>query len=914
MKLRGYRKFLNTVASIMIVVMGGAPSFALATEAEVNSKTIGNDAKNLGLEILKQNYESNINVYELYPNSLNETDLGTLSVEELKKLSNSSEELEATGLTGRNGLWEDANSDNPSLMGAAYKVVLDAANRSRPEFTNDPIINSTKNIYDQIDLISSGFGDCKADQIIREFDTIKHIPDYQNCDRSKYKSGQCTARHNYDAIVLSHYAGPYNLNKCGKECIELWIGRVGNNYWSGNCTIYEQFTQVKIDNPKAIKKATLTYVKWDDYIQVMVGKPDNEVKVWNGPNDFFPPEIPGGRCELDTEWESSPNVDVTEYFQNVNPGEVVSFKIRVSVGGKGEGYGKIVIEYDESKAITKDEWQPSSCLENIKGVEDGIATGEYECKLMPTLDENNCTNINGVTVCEDILQPSPAKGISPLCQELTITTDFNLYKGDLDCWVDSQGETQCPGATGYPDASKCEALEQNGKCGFISSECVDGAVGKLSGECYLFTDTYDCGEDIVVPDKEINAQYSCDGAISCMGGDCLDYDALNDTSASFGKAVGLLNTAQFMTQDMECEGVDEDGNVIGDRDVVCRIFGGKAGECKIAVGGVSDCCEKPSGVSLNDYMTMIMTVPKLDGAIMGLSDTNVIKGGYQVIREGVMATWDAVSKPFASYVENISGAVDYITEGINAFLDELKKEIQKKIQSFIYEAIKDSAAEAAVEAGASQAVDQTAEKAAEKAAEQMMGYASAALGAIMMAYTIYVIAVAVIKLIWKCSDEEFNMNAQRVLKNCAYVGSYCKTEVLGACIEKRESYCCYNSPLSRIIQEQLRKQNPQMGLSFGSAKSPQCDGLLISDIENVDWDKIDLSEWLAILEQTGHLNDQTTIDLDKLTGQGSPYNTSGERLNSKERAEERFSDANATEINKQIINSIDLHTGSPLSN
>src|SRR5260363_98333 len=41
------------------------------------------------------------------------------------------------------------------------------------------------------------------------------------------------------------------------------------------------------------------------------------------------------------------------------------------------------------------------------------------------------------------------------------------------------------------------------------------------------------------------------------------------------------------------------------------------------------------------------------------------------------------------------------------------------------------------------------------------------------------------------------------------------TDAIGLCIEKRESYCCFNSPLSRMIQEQVR---PQLGLPFGDAE------------------------------------------------------------------------------------------------
>lgn len=48
--------------------------------------------------------------------------------------------------------------------------------------------------------------------------------------------------------------------------------------------------------------------------------------------------------------------------------------------------------------------------------------------------------------------------------------------------------------------------------------------------------------------------------------------------------------------------------------------------------GVSDCCEKPTNISLADYLNLIMAVPKLDGAVMGLTDGNALKGAYQVLR------------------------------------------------------------------------------------------------------------------------------------------------------------------------------------------------------------------------------------------------------------------------------------------
>ena len=74
-------------------------------------------------------------------------------------------------------------------------------------------------------------------------------------------------------------------------------------------------------------------------------------KVYNGPNQNFPPET-AGACELSTNWIINPNVDVTDKFKNAAEGEIVDFKIRVSVAGNGEGYGRLRIIYDQSMAIT----------------------------------------------------------------------------------------------------------------------------------------------------------------------------------------------------------------------------------------------------------------------------------------------------------------------------------------------------------------------------------------------------------------------------------------------------------------------------------------------------------------------------------------------------------------------------------
>ncbi|EBX6064549.1 conjugal transfer protein TraN, partial [Salmonella enterica subsp. enterica serovar Kentucky] len=167
------------------------------------------------------------------------------------------------------------------------------------------------------------------------------------------------------------------------------------------------------------------------------------------------------------------------------------------------------------------------------------------------------------------------------------------------------------------------------------------------------------------------------------------------------------------------------------------------------------------------------------------------------------------------------------------------------------------------------------------------------LSTVMTVYTVYVVSMVMIQMIWKCEEKEFTMNAKRALNSCTYVGSYCKSKVLGACVEERESYCCFNSPLSRIIQEQVR---PQLGLNFGDARTPQCGGIPLDRIADIDWSKVNLDEWLGILQQNGKLPDPASLNLDALTGAGSDFNIDGTRQDASERIMERLEGINVDKI------------------
>lgn len=832
---------------------------------------------------------NSLSVQDLYPgtNSENSNKLDEYfsdgvapNLSDLQSLHDSEGGMDRAGTDSKDSLWNDAYSETPSISGAAYRVLLDSSNLSRPDFTNDPMLDLTKSTFDNIDLIAEGFGDCSAETVFDEITMPVHKPQYETCERVTDKSGACEITHDYEAAVVKYHSGPFNLSECAGEygCSDLWIGRVGDNYWSGNCKIYEEYTEIKVVNPDAITSATLVRAKWDDYMQIWIGEPGKEEKVWQGPNNNFPPET-AGACELATSWDQNPMLDLTQHFKNAPKDSVMRFKIRVSVTGQGEGFGKIQIKYDPNKAVIRDEWTTDSCIDTALGVADGFAEGEYSCIDDPR-DAEGCTFTNGIKICQQSLKPSPVPGVPNLCKKVTVEADYDFYKGDMECFIDATGEEVCPVNEGG-NLNTCTEYENNPQCGFISSGCVDGAKGP-SGSCYVQDEIWDCGTSVDIGTIEKKTEYQCAGAIRCMGDDCLDPSQSQNQSANFARASALLNAAQFMTQDMECTGQDEEGGATGNENIMCTAFNGEAGECKIAVGGVSDCCEKPSNIGMSEYLTMVMAVPKLDAAITSLDVANPIRGAYQTIRAPVMDSWSTVTKPFASHMDNVSGAVTDLFSPITEFKNQLMDKLNEQMVQVMQDVLGGVAQDAATQAGAAAATDGAANSAAEQTAAQP---ASAMLGTVMAVYTTYVVAIAVIQMVYACEQEEFEMNAKRATDSCVYVGSYCNTKILGSCIEKREAYCCFNSPLSRIIQEQVK---PQFGQNFGSPKNPSCGGIPLEKIGEVNWDEVNLDEWLALLQQHGQFPTVDGVSMDSLTGSGNIYDINGDRLPADQRAVERL--------------------------
>lgn len=90
----------------------------------------------------------------------------------------------------------------------------------------------------------------------------------------------------------------------------------------------------------------------------------------------------------------------------------------------------------------------------------------------------------------------------------------------------------------------------------------------------------------------------------------------------------------------------------------------------------------------------------------------------------------------------------------------------------------------------------------------------------------------------KCSTDELALAEMREKGVSHYVGHYSET-VLGIKTQDKHVFCCFESKLARIINEQGRQQ---LGMNWGSAEKPNCNGFSIDELGRLDFSKLDLTE------------------------------------------------------------------------
>lgn len=140
-----------------------------------------------------------------------------------------------------------------------------------------------------------------------------------------------------------------------------------------------------------------------------------------------------------------------------------------------------------------------------------------------------------------------------------------------------------------------------------------------------------------------------------------------------------------------------------------------------------------------------------------------------------------------------------------------------------------------------------------------------ALGKIPVNY--YMIAFQVISLAMslfmkRCDSQDIETSTFNDSRYCHEVGEYCvKKWPLVGCVQKARGFCCFNSKLARIIHEQGRPQLAGFGPGggWGQPKNPNCRGFLPEEFQALDFNKIDLSEYVEDIQRNIRTNLQQDL-------------------------------------------------------
>tara|TARA_R110000868_G_scaffold82178_7_gene232175 strand:- start:2699 stop:3805 length:1107 start_codon:yes stop_codon:yes gene_type:complete len=103
-------------------------------------------------------------------------------------------------------------------------------------------------------------------------------------------------------------------------------------------------------------------------------------------------------------------------------------------------------------------------------------------------------------------------------------------------------------------------------------------------------------------------------------------------------------------------------------------------------------------------------------------------------------------------------------------------------------------------------------------------------------------------LLQGCDQQDMEAGMLRSSGMCHEVGTYCSAKILGVCVQKAKSHCCFNSTLGRIIQEQGRPQLKAFATGWGDIKSPECRGFTPQEFQALDFSRMDLSEYYSEIE------------------------------------------------------------------
>ncbi|MDP2432898.1 MAG: conjugal transfer protein TraN, partial [Pseudomonadota bacterium] len=341
--------------------------------------------------------------------------------------------------------------------------------------------------------------------------------------------------------------------------------------------------------------------------------------------------------------------------------------------------------------------------------------------------------------------------------------------------------------TGNVDTSDCDRYASDANCTLQSSKCSSDS--QLNGQCSFEEKAYRCQS---APGKTTTVT-DCGSQTYCQSGNCSDTSHPPDPD--FARAVTMMEAQREA-------GVYLDPSTM-------TIFNGVHNQCSIKLGGLGNCCKKNTqGGQSNNVVAQ---------AVVGNATSNA--GGYLLNK-----TSNLVGSTYAFDSLFQSDAPDFMVNGMSSIFGSGGGFTGGFAPSLSFMGVTATFG-GTVPAGATTLLS----------GQGVTLYFNPA--------TFYLaIAMMVIQEILSCDQDEQTLAMKRGSNLCVKVGSYCSSKFLGSCVERKEGYCCFNSRLARIVNEQGRAQ---IGRGWGSPEGPDCKGFTTVELEEINFAEMDLTEFYA---------------------------------------------------------------------
>jgi conjugal transfer mating pair stabilization protein TraN len=397
-------------------------------------------------------------------------------------------------------------------------------------------------------------------------------------------------------------------------------------------------------------------------------------------------------------------------------------------------------------------------------------------------DPSPCKTVVGPnethTVCVAGTQNPPAGAIMSASTCFSQVTEYTCLQYTSNC-------------AQYIDNKNCT---EDGK-----GECTKNATNDLLlasnpklGACAAYTRTFEC-TDPATSATTTTTTSTCNTNTK-MGG--LDWPTAAPTG---GDDLAEAVTDQEFARQLALYGA-KDGIMSG-------LFPGASLGCTDGLGGLKNCC----GASGGGAATNSTVLKKVTGQVAFAAFTHA---GAYAVRMGSEYVFDTVLSMTPNFM--VDGVVGVLDSGMSAGLEA--GGLASGFGAMGFGTTAASAGGTFFGAGSSMALGETG--------LYFNPYALAAA-----------IAIQLVMDAISCSQSEYDLANAKSENLCHYVGNFCSMEMkfLGmtiACLETTQSYCCYNGLLAKAVEEGAHQQ---LGLSWGSPNSTQCQGLSIDQLKQVDF-------------------------------------------------------------------------------